>query len=327
MKNNAKRWIAVGLAVLVLVASMFMKDTSEEKEAKGLAYLRNWGKSTLFDQEVIQGTNPAEKIRKISLEGVIQGDENSEFVISELKDAAKDPTTKGVILAVNSPGGSVYVSEKIAKEIKNLKAKKIPVYSVMEEMAASGGYYISAPTDRIYASNETLTGSIGVIMGGRSFQGLFEKYGIKEQNVVSGKMKDTGTMGRDLNAEEKAYLQGLVDSAFGRFVKIVSEGRHMSEKDVRKLADGRVYDGAQAVKNGLVDKIGDIDMAIADMTKENKLNDPQVVESSYANISLRQLFQKVGDLKKSSSDLAILKELMEENRQAPMYIYGGVYGR
>ena len=327
MKNNAKRWIAVGIAVLVLVASMFMKDASEEKEAKGLAYLRDWGKSTLFDQEVIQGTNSAEKIRKISLEGVIQGDENSEFVISELKDAAKDPTTKGVILTVNSPGGSVYVSEKIAKEIKNLKAKKIPVYSVMEEMAASGGYYISAPTDRIYASNETLTGSIGVIMGGRSFQGLFEKYGIKEQNVVSGKMKDTGTMGRDLNAEEKAYLQALVDSAFGRFVKIVSEGRHMSEKDVRKLADGRVYDGAQAVKNGLVDKIGDIDMAIADMTKENKLNDPQVVESSYANISLRQLFQKVSDLKKSSSDLAILKELMEENRQAPMYIYGGVYGR
>ena len=81
------------------------------------------------------------------------------------------------------------------------------------------------------------------------------------------------------------------------------------------------------MKNGLVDKIGDIDMAIEDMTKENKLNDPQVVESSYTNLSLRQLFQKVSDLKKSSSDLAILKELMEENRQAPMYIYGGVYGR
>ena len=160
MKNNAKRWIAVGLAVLILVASMLMKDTSEQKEAKGLSYLKDLGKSQLFDQEVIQGTNPSQKIRKISLEGVIQGDDNSQFVIDQLKEAADDPTTKGVILAVNSPGGSVYVSEKIAKEIKKLKEMKIPVYSVMEEMAASGGYYISAPTDRIYASNETLTGSI-----------------------------------------------------------------------------------------------------------------------------------------------------------------------
>lgn len=327
MKNSAKRWIAVGLALLLLLASAFMKDAGEKQEVKGLNYLKEMGKASLFEEDIIQGTNSSQKIRKIALNGTIQGDDNNQFVIDQLKKAGEDPTTRGVILTVNSPGGSVYISEQIAKEIKKLKEKQIPVYSVMEELAASGGYYISAPTDRIYASNETLTGSIGVIMGGRSFEGLFEKYGIKEQNIKSGKMKDTGTMGRDMNEEEKAYLQGLVDSAFGRFVKIVAEGRNMSEAEVRKIADGRVYDGAQALKIGLVDKIGDFEMALADMTEENNLSDPQVVENTFANISWRSLFQKVEDLKKGSSDLAILKELMEENNQKPMYIYGGAYGR
>lgn len=327
MKNNAKRWIAVGLAVLVLVASMFMKDTSEQKEAKGLSYLKDLGKSQLFDQEVIQGTNPSQKIRKISLEGVIQGDDNSQFVIDQLKEAADDPTTKGVILAVNSPGGSVYVSEQIAKEIKNIKEKDIPVYSVMEEMAASGGYYVSAPTDRIYASNETLTGSIGVIMQMYSLEGLFDKYGIKEQNITSGKMKDAGSPGRNLSAEEKKYFQDLIDSAYKRFVKLVSEGRNMSEEEVKKIADGRVYDGDQALKNGLVDKIGDLDMAIDDMAAENGLTDPVVLSESNLQKSFMSFFQKADDFRKGSSDLAVIKEFMDKNTLSPMYLYGGAYGK
>lgn len=328
MKNNAKRWIALGITLVVFLAAILSPNINKEKKEKlSLSQLKKFGLTDMVDENIIQGTNEGEKIKLISLQGVIKSDDNNQFVIDQLKKAGENPTTKGVILKVNSPGGSVYVSEQIAKQIKKLKEKEIPVYSVMEDMAASGGYYVSAPTDRIYASNETLTGSIGVIMQMNSLEGLFEKYGIKQQNITSGKMKDAGSLGRDLSDEEKAYFQGLVDSAFSRFVKIVAEGRKMSEKDVKKIADGRVYDGAQAVKNGLVDKIGDVDDAIKDMTEENKLDDPVVVEPTNLNMSFTSLFSKVGDLKKNQSDLAILKEFMENNRLTPMYIYGGYYGR
>ena len=327
MKNNKKKWIAVGLALLILLVSGLSNFTQETKEELSRTYINKLGKEALVDSEILRGTNNKEKIRLVNLNGVIQSDSNNEFVIDQLKLASEDPSTRGVILAVNSPGGSVYVSEQIAKEIKNLKEKDIPVYSVMEEMAASGGYYVSAPTDRIYASNETLTGSIGVIMQMYSLEGLFDKYGIKEQNITSGKMKDAGSPGRDLSAEEKKYFQELIDSAYKRFVKLVSEGRNMSEDKVRKIADGRVYDGEQALKNGLVDKIGDLDSAIDDMVEENGLNDPVVLSQSNFQKSFMSFFQKADDFRKGSSDLAIIKEFMEKNTLRPMYLYGGAYGK
>lgn len=327
MRNNKKKWIAVGLALIILLVSNLSNVGNETKEEIGKTYINKLSKEALMDTEVLRGTNNKEKIRVVKLNGVIQSDSNSEFVIDQLRSCGEDPTTKGVILAVDSPGGSVYVSEQIAKEIKNLKEKGIKVYSVMEEMAASGGYYVSAPTDRIYASNETLTGSIGVIMQMYSLEGLFDKYGIKEQNITSGKMKDAGSPGRDLTDEERIYFEGLINSAYKRFVKLVSEGRNMSEDKVRKIADGRVYDGEQALANGLVDKIGDLDMAIDDMTAENGLNDPVVLSESNFQKSFMSFFQKANDFRSGSSDLAIIKEFMEKNTLSPMYLYGGAYGK
>lgn len=327
MKNNAKRWIAVGLALLIIIGSALTGSNKDIKEELGKSYVNKFSKKALIDEEVIKGTNSKEKIKVVDLSGVIQSDANNEFVIEDLKAAGEDPNVKGVILSVNSPGGSVYVSEQIAKEINKLKEKQIPVYSVMREMAASGGYYVSAPTDRIYASNETLTGSIGVIMQMYSLEGLFEKYGIKEQNITSGKMKDAGSAGRDLSAEEKKYFEDLVNSAYKRFVKIVADGRSMSESDVKKIADGRVYDGSQALENGLIDKIGDLDSAIDDMVKENKLTDPMIISTTSLGPSFMSFFQKAKDYRQGSSDLAIIKEFMNKNTLSPMYIYGGAYGK
>ncbi len=323
MKNNAKKWIALAITALVLVVSVFAKD-KERKVEQNIKdkYVKNFSDFSNYTEEVIQGTNPKEKIKVVDVDGVISSNDANDFVVEELKKAKEDPQIKGVILNVNSPGGSVYASERIANEIKALKEAQKPVYTVMREMAASGGYYISAPTDRIYASNETWTGSIGVIIQSYSLQGLFEKYGIKEQNITTGKMKDAGSQGRDMSKEEKEYFQGLVDSAFDRFVKIVSEGRGLSEREVRKLADGRVYDGSQALSNGLVDKIGDLDSAIGDMTSENNLEDPMVIRNENIMGSFSSIFSKVTDLKKSESDLAILDKLMKNEGPRPMYLYG-----
>ncbi len=323
MKNNAKKWIALAITALVLVVSVFAKDKEREVEQNIKdKYVKNFSDFSNYTEEVIQGTNPKEKIKVVDVDGVIQSNDANDFVVDELKKAKEDPQIKGVILNVNSPGGSVYASERIANEIKALKEEQKPVYTVMREMAASGGYYISAPTDRIYASNETWTGSIGVIIQSYSLQGLFEKYGIKEQNITTGKMKDAGSQGRDMSKEEKEYFQGLVDSAFDRFVKIVAEGRNLSEREVRKLADGRVYDGSQALSNGLVDKIGDLDSAIGDMASENDLEDPMVIRNENIMGSFSSIFSKVTDLKKSESDLAILDKLMKNEGPRPMYLYG-----
>ena len=323
MKNNAKKWIALAISVLVLVLSVFAKDKDKEVEQNIRdKYMKNFSDFSSYTEEVIQGTNPKEKIKVVDVDGVISSNDANDYVVDELKRAKEDPLVKGVILNVNSPGGSVYASERIANQIKALKESEKPVYTVMGEMAASGGYYISAPTDRIYASNETWTGSIGVIIQSYSLQGLFEKYGIKEQNITTGKMKDAGSQGRDMSKEEKEYFQGLVDSAFDRFVKIVAEGRGLSEREVRKLADGRVYDGSQALANGLVDKIGDLDSAIGDMASENNLEDPMVIRNENIMGSFSSIFSKVTDLKKSESDLAILDKLMKNEGPRPMYLYG-----
>ncbi|WP_073998631.1 signal peptide peptidase SppA [Anaerococcus urinomassiliensis] len=323
--NNKKRWLAAGLALLVLLVSLF----TEGKEAKideNKIRKEAFDKFYQMDEEEIYGSNPLQKISVINVDGVIANDANNDTIVDLLEDARKDPNVAGVIMHINSPGGSVYASEKIYKEIKKLQEENKPVYSVMQELAASGGYYISAPCDKIFASNETFTGSIGVIMQSYSLEGLFEKYGIKEQNITTGKMKDAGSPGKALDKEEKEYLQNLVDSAFSRFVKVVADGRDMSEADVRKLADGRVYDGSQALENGLVDKIGDLDDAYKDMAKEYNLSDPMLVEKSDVFSNFSKYFPGFKSFTdKPKSELQILQELMNSESKKPLYLYGGYY--
>ncbi|MBS6921562.1 MULTISPECIES: signal peptide peptidase SppA [Anaerococcus] len=330
-KNNGKRWIAVAIALLLFVASSIVSNRSDkisEKQADKLKneYLNQFNPfSATANKNIVEDGDKKNKIALISYEGAIGDGEVYDSFMEQLDDIYKDDSVKGVIMQVNSPGGAVYNSEQIANKIKEIQTdKKIPVFTVMKTMAASGGYYISAPTDKIYASNETLTGSIGVIMSSRSFQGLFEKYGIKEQNITTGKMKDAGSIGKDMTDEQKKYFQDLINSSFDRFIKIVSQGRSMKEDEVRKLADGRVYDGAQAKNNGLVDKIGNLDDAIEDMKKDYKLNNPEVFEYEGSEYSLKKLFSKAQNLveKNSSSDLSVLKELMEKESPLPMYYYG-----
>jgi protease-4 len=330
MKNDsvAKRWIAVVIALVLAIISVFAGTSAEDKMEEKIAdqYLEKFNPFNRYSEEVLEGTNPNQRIMIINVDGVIADGDQYQTIMSDLNTAREDDTIKGIIMRVNSPGGSVYNSEQIHNYIKKVQEeRKIPVYTVMETMAASGGYYISAPTDRIYASNETFTGSIGVIMQSYSLQGLFEKYGIKEQNITTGKMKDAGSAGKDMTDEQKQYFQDLADSAFSRFVKVVADGRSMSESDVKKLADGRVYDGSQAVKNGLVDEIGDLEKALEDMTEEANLQDPIIFQNADVLSNFQRFFFKAKDLRKNSQsdgDLQVIKELMDKAYPVPMYMYG-----
>lgn len=330
-KQTTRRVIAVVLAIIIFAISLMtggirkvIEDNKDEKFRNSMNFFNSLSETTL------SGTNPAEKIAIIPVNGVItrgsmNAFSNDSFSLDSFTDNIKqiedDPTVKALILSVNSPGGSVFISEAITKQIKKLKdSRDIPVYTVMQEMAASGGYYISAPTDRIYASNETLTGSIGVIMSSLNLKGLFDKYGIKQTNITSGKFKDMGSPGKEMTDEDREVFQKLVDGAYDRFVKVVSKGRKMSESEVKKVADGRIYDGAQALRLGLIDKIGDTDKCVSDLTKELLLTDPKVVV--YQTPNPFNAFLKGSKMRSPKSELQIIEEMMKNNPQEPMYLYG-----
>ncbi|MHB8573478.1 MAG: signal peptide peptidase SppA [Candidatus Dormibacteria bacterium] len=177
-----------------------------------------------------------------------------------IQQAADDNSIRAVVLRVDSPGGEVVATQEIWEQVQLLRKKKKVVVSMGSE-TASGGYYISAGSDRIYANADTLTGSIGVILRLQNLQGLYGKVGIGEEVIKSGPHKDIGD--RPLTPEERQMLQSMIDDAYGRFVKVVADGRHMPQDQVRLLADGSVFDGSQAVQNGLVDATGNVDDAIA----------------------------------------------------------------
>jgi len=150
---------------------------------------------------------------------------------------------------------------RIYNEVKKARAVKKVVVS-MGSVAASGGYYISAPADRIVANPGTITGSIGVIMVVPNLKGLLEKVGIKTEVVKSGKNKDLASVFRGIGDEERQIIQGVMDDVHEQFIAAVAEGRKMEIDKTRKISDGRIFSGRQAIGVGLVDEIGDLDDAV-----------------------------------------------------------------
>lgn len=199
-----------------------------------------------------------EKIAIVKVEGPIF---RSKQIVDEIKEYVKSRTIKAIVLRVDSPGGGVAASQEIYEAVRRAASKKIVVVS-MGSSAASGGYYISAPASRIVANPGTLTGSIGVIMEIPNIKGLMDKMGIKSEVIKSGRYKDIASIFRDRGSEERAILQNLMDDVHEQFIQAVSEGRKIPIEDVRRIADGRVFSGRQALKLKLVDELGDLEHAI-----------------------------------------------------------------
>ncbi len=179
----------------------------------------------------------------------------SRAIMSYLRQAAEDSSVKAVVRRINRPGGSGAASQAIFKEVERLAERK-PVVVSMADMAASGGYWVAAGADVIIANPATITGSIGVIMETVNFYGFMEKYGLGSDAIVSGKYKDTGSPLRPMRPDERALLQEMLMDVYQQFVTDIASARGMDEAEVKRLADGRVYTGAQAVEVGLVDELG-----------------------------------------------------------------------
>ncbi|MCB0877489.1 MAG: signal peptide peptidase SppA, partial [Thermoleophilia bacterium] len=179
--------------------------------------------------------------------------------VVRMLDAIADDSDSwdAVILELDTPGGSVLAAEEITAAIKRLKDDAdLPVLAWMRGTAASAGYYVSAPTDRIVAADSTFTGSIGVILEYYVAEKLADKVGVSQVVIKSGKLKDIGNPLRAATPEERQLFQTIIDEAYGTFVGVVSKGRDIPEDEVRKLADGRIYTGTQAKELGLVDELG-----------------------------------------------------------------------
>lgn len=197
-------------------------------------------------------------IAVIPIEGPIL---NSDEAVRNLLDFRNDPSVKAVVLRVDSPGGGVGPSQEIFAEVEKTVAVK-PVVVSMGSVAASGGYYVSAPANRILANPGTLTGSIGVIMEFTNIEDLLGKVGLHNEVIKSGELKDIGSPVRPMTSKDRAVLQALIDDVHQQFVASVAKGRKMDPGKVAELADGRIYTGRQAKEYGLVDEIGTLQDAI-----------------------------------------------------------------
>ncbi|HXV84630.1 MAG TPA: signal peptide peptidase SppA [Candidatus Binatia bacterium] len=194
----------------------------------------------------------------LEIEGTI---DDSRSVLAELKRFKEAPWIKAIVVRIDSPGGAVAPTQEIFDELEKTKKRK-PVIASMGSMATSGGYYVAAACETIVANPGTLTGSIGVIMQLGNVEELMKKIGVRGYNIKSGVNKDIGSPFQPLSPEGREILQSLVDNVHSQFVSAVARGRGMSEARVRKLADGRIYSGAQAKELGLVDQFGTLDDAI-----------------------------------------------------------------
>lgn len=318
----------VALVLLVLLAlsvlsniGYFFSDLMHIKSG------RSYSAGPKLEEVLLQDNNSANKIAVVNVEGIIsefmdQGGYGLVDVIkAQLKRAKSDDRVKGVLLKVDSPGGEVLAADEIYRALVDFqKESGKPVVCSMGSLAASGGYYVSAPCRWIVANELTITGSIGVIMSTWNYRHLMDKVGVRPMVFKSGKFKDMlsgSKIPEEVTAEEKQMVQALIDETFQRFKDIVTQGREQAykqnDKQGRKLssewetyADGRILSGSEALKLGFVDELGNFEVAVARAKKMAKVGQANLVQYQQ-RIDFADLFRFLGqsDAKAVKIDLGL----------------------
>ncbi len=299
--------VMLGFAGLIIIAQFATRSVGINRSFKTVG-AREIGPR--LEECILEEGATRNKIAVITVDGIITshspdeaGNNMVDVIKAQLDRAADDDRVKAVILKVDSPGGEVMASDQINKAIANfengdldehgkLSHKGKPVICSMGSLAASGGYYISAPCRWIVADELTLTGSIGVIMHGYNYRGLMDKIGVSPMTFKSGKFKDMLSPDRSTNEippEEHAMVQALIDETYNKFKSVVKDGRdnahglnksegHALAKDWTDYADGRVLSGTQALNLGLVDELGDFDKAVDRAEQIVHIDDATLIE-------------------------------------------------
>ena len=248
-----------------------------------------------------------DKIAVVELEGVIF---SPKVVVQQLKKYGDDGSIKAIILHINSPGGGVAASEEVYREVKRIRdEKKKHIVASIETVGASGAYYVASATNKIYADEGSIVGSIGVIAQWVNYGDLLRWAKLKDVTMKAGEFKDAGSPTRDLTLAEKEYLQGLIDNMHMQFIQAVADGRKMKVADVKSIADGKVWTGAQAQSMKLIDQVADFEAAVQDTAKSVGIKgEPQLVRPEKERKTLSDLL--FGDV---SEWLPTKEKLLEQN--------------
>jgi protease-4 len=302
-RSSGRGWKVFALILAgLLVFSWFVKPFLSLLVGGGGESMLSYGQETgpQLQERWIENNHSANRIVVVPVEGVITsqsmgrgGPTMVDVIKKQLERAADDKHVKAVVLKVNSPGGEVLASDDIYRLIEDFQAHSgKPVVASMGSLAASGGYYVSAPCRWIVANELTITGSIGVIMHGYNFRGLMDKVGVRPQVFKSGKYKDMLSFDKrdeDITIEERQMVQGMIDETFQKFKSVVAEGRTEAAKlnknagkplvnDWAQYADGRILSGTEALKHGFVDELGNLETALARARKIAGIEDASVIE-------------------------------------------------
>lgn len=276
----------------------------------------------------VSSSGVGDAVAVVRVEGVITSSDSAEFssgatsgiVMTDLQTAVDDPTVKAIVLRVDSPGGTVTGSSQIYELVRDIEK---PVVVSMAGLAASGGYQISAPADYIFARPDTFTGSIGVIMTLYNAKELIDEIGVDVILITSGPNKALGSAWEELQPEQQAILEALIDETYADFVQIVADGRGLDVGTVRELADGRIYSGRQAVTNGLVDELGNFDDAVAKAAALGGISgEPRLVEYEHLP-SFSQLIAGISGRTNQSEADKILEIITEFTTPTLEYRYVG----
>lgn len=262
-------------------------------------------------------------IARVYVTGVIQSGNttyNQKWLLDTIKRLKNDKKNAALIVSINSPGGTVYESDEVYFALRDYAQSGKPVWAYLEQMAASGGYYIACGADYIVANRNTLTGSIGVIAGQSvDLTGLMERYGIKVTTFASGKNKNMLGFDSPLTEEQRAIMQSISDECYEQFVEIVAEARSMSAAKVKARADGRIYTAHQALEAGLVDEIGAFDQTVALLTSELGADDKKIDTLDFKYGSRTTVWDFLGVRFTSAPELEVLKRVPDIT--FPAYLY------
>jgi len=264
---------------------------------------------TVRTQQKSTFTSFGNKIAVVDLEGVILSPKD---VVEQLRKFADDSSVKAIIIHVNSPGGGAAASEEIYREVLRIRdVKKKRIVASIETVGASGAYYVSSATNKIFADQASIVGSIGVIAEWYNYEELIKWAKLKAIVLKAGEFKDTGSPVREMTPAERAYLQGLIDNMHVQFIHSVAQGRHMTDAQIQPLADGKVWTGEQAIPLKLIDQLGDFRAAVEDTAKSVGIKgEPTIVRPEKDRKSVLDLL--FGDASEYLPDAA---RLMQNNAE------------
>lgn len=304
----------IRLLVVLLLISVILNFSQ-------LTASRRYQGASAANERFLSGSpTSTDKIAVLEIHGVIMPPMTGrwEQIIDQIE---ADPQVRGVILAIDSPGGLVADSHRLYQRLVELRKSK-PIYVSMERIAASGGYYMAmaaGPEGQIFAEETTWTGSIGVIIPRFDLSQLAEKFGVQSDSIKTGDLKDSLDPFQPLTAEDRAVWDAIIGEAYDEFVKVIDAGRpSLDEPTIRKLGDGRIYTARQAVANGLVDELGDRKFAIAQLAKSLNLNDPRVVRFETG----RSLIESIAGMQVESSTPDPVRMLLDASVPRAMYLFG-----